>query len=568
MRLAPRSLKLTAALLLLCLAAAGCIHLGNPLSESASPSSSDPAPTRSDPSNQSPAYQPYKEPVTLHVGFLIPDSKLPPGDSNDNNPISRYFEALTNIRVIHSWEAKGSDAYKQKVDFAIASNDIPDAMVVDRNQLRTLVKNGMIQDLTETYKSYASELVRTIYDSTQGSALRDATFGGKLYGLPNVALDADSPSLLWVREDWLEKLHLAPPKTMDDIERIAQAFTTQDPNGNGKNDTVGLTGFKGIVYGQKPLSNGFDSIFHYYYAFPKNWIKNSDGSIVYGSITPQTKQALEKLADWYRRGLIDKNFALYNEVEEPIIENKTGMFFGPWWMPYYPLNFAVEKDTKAEWRAYAAPMDSAGTYVTHMAPATDRYLVVKRGYPHPEAALKLLNAFTRLERNRDPNIAEVNKLKDYVTKTGVQPRNLYPFDLLLDYSNSIEQRYLQVQKALNGDLRLAELDPDALNVYRSMMAERENPKKDIDHWKVSTANQYGAGVLASTSMRRVHSVFHGSTPTMETKWAELQKLENEAFLKIIIGDQPVSSFDDFVAKWRELGGDRITKEVADAVNKP
>jgi putative aldouronate transport system substrate-binding protein len=60
-------------------------------------------------------------------------------------------------------------------------------------------------------------------------------------------------------------------------------------------------------------------------------------------------------------------------------------------------------------------------------------------------------------------------------------------------------------------------------------------------------------------------VFYGSTPTMDSRWADLQKLENEAFLKIIIGDQPVSSFDDFVTQWKRLGGDQITKEVAEAV---
>jgi putative aldouronate transport system substrate-binding protein len=518
-----------------------------------------------DKSEDSPAYRKFKDPVTLHIGFRIPDNKLPPGDSNDNNPVSRYFEKLTNIHVIHSWEAKGDDAFRQKVDLAIASGDLPDAMVVDGNQLRTLVKNGMIQELTDTYTVYASDLVRSIYDSTQGLALKDATFGGKLYGLPNVALEADSPSLLWVRQDWLEKLHLDPPKTMDDIERIAQAFVTLDPSGNGKNDTVGITGFKGIVYGQKPYQNGFDAIFNFYYAFPKNWIKDNDGNVVYGSITPQNKQALEKLADWYKRGLIDKNFALYNDSEEPIIENKTGLFFGPWWMPYYPLNFAVENDTKAEWRAYAAPMDGAGTYVAHIAPVTDRYLVVKKGYAHPEAAVKLLNAFTRLERNRDPHTAEVAKLNDYMTKSTVQLRNLYPFDLLLDYSNSIEKRYLTVQRALKGDINPSDLDPDAKNIYAKTIAERESPKKNLDDWKVSAANQYGASVIATTRMQKVYSVFYGSTPTMDSRWADLQKLENEAFLKIIIGDQPVSSFDDFVTQWKRLGGDQITKEVAEAV---
>ncbi|UJF34861.1 extracellular solute-binding protein [Paenibacillus hexagrammi] len=555
MRNGRRFLKLAS--VLLCLLCASCYN------ESASGIGSS---SKGEGSPDHEASAAYKDTVTLHIGFQIPDSKLPPGDSNDNNPVSRYLEGRTNIHVVNTWEAKGEDAFKQKVDLAIASNDLPDAVVVDRNQLKKLVSSGMILDLTQTYAAYASELVRSIYDSTKGSALQDASFDGKLYGLPNVALDADSSTLLWVRQDWLEKLKLPAPRTMEDVERIAQAFISQDPGGRGNNATVGLTGFKGIVYGQKPLFNGFDVIFNAYNAYPKNWIRDSSGRIVYGSITPENKQALSKLADWYKRGWIDPNFALYNESEQPIIENKTGLFFGPWWMPYYPLNFAVENDTKAEWRAYPVPLNSEGVYVTHIAPTTDRYLVVRKGYDHPEAVMKLVNEFTSLERNRTPDTPDVNKLSEYVAKSGSQLRNFYPFDLLLDYSNAVEKRYFNVASALKGDIDSSKLDPDARNIYKQTVEEMDNPKKNMENWKAAAANQYGASVLATARIQKVYSVFYGSTPTMETKWQELQKLENEAFLKIIIGDQPVSSFDDFVVKWKELGGEQITEEVREAVS--
>ncbi len=560
----------TPAIVLIFIACLGCsriLPISGSMTETAPSGTPDSLTNASDSSLDDPlAYQKYKMPVTLHIGFKVFDSKLPPGDSNDNNPVTRYFEKLTNIHVVHSWEAKSEDAFGQKVDLAIASNDIPDAMVVDRDQLRTLVENGMVADLTDTYAKYASKLVRSIYDSTNGLALQGATSNGRLYALPNVAIEADATSLLWVRKDWLDKFNLNPPKTLADIEHIAQAFITRDPDGDKRNDTVGLTGYKQIVYGQKPLFNGFDAIFSAFHAFPKNWLRGPDGNIVYGSILPENKQALSLLADWYKRGLIDHNFALYKDSEEPILENKTGLFFGPWWMPYYPLDNAVEADTKAEWRAYPAPLDSEGSFVTHMAPATDRYLVIRKGYPYPEAAVKLVNVFTRLERSRDPNKEEVKNLNDYVAKSGIQLRNFYPFDLLLDYSNSIEKRYLSVQKAMSGEIDPAALDPDARNVYNMIAAENENPKKNMDSWKAATAYEYGASVLAATNMQKVYGVFHGSTPTMVSKWAKLERLENETYLKMIIGDQDVASFDDFVKQWKQQGGDQITEEVSDRVN--
>ncbi|QJD82315.1 extracellular solute-binding protein [Cohnella herbarum] len=514
-----------------------------------------------------PAYGKYEEPISINIGFKIPDEKNATGETNDNNPVSRYFEKITNIKVSHSWEAKRDEAFIQKVNLSIDSSDIPDAMVVDRNQLRELVENEMIEDLTKVYEQYGSSLVKAMYDSTKGIALQEASFGGKLYGLPNVAIEADAPSLLWIRQDWLEKLDLQPPKTFDDLERIAKDFIERDPDGNGKRDTIGLPGDKKVVHGQQKAGlNDFDTLFSAYHAFPKNWIKDGDGQVVYGSITPENKLALAKLADWYERGIIDNQFVLYKEAQEPIVANKTGMFFGPWWTPYWPLAEAVSNDTKAEWRAFAVPLDSEGMFITHMSPTTDRFLVVRKGYEHPEAVVKMLNVFTRLERRQDPNSAEVKSLDDFSAQTGIQLRSYYPFDLLLDYADAITQRYVNVQKALRGEIDPTSLDPDTKQVYEQSVAEKENPKKNMDGWKAAKASEYGGGLLYTTDMVQVRGIFYGTTKTMETKWPGLQKLENETFLKIIVGDEPISAFDDFVAEWKRQGGDRITEEVSKLVN--
>ncbi|GGH21934.1 extracellular solute-binding protein [Paenibacillus segetis] len=509
---------------------------------------------------EDPAYGVYDNQVVVRIGFKIPDSKLMTGDTNDNNPITRYLEDITNIKVIHAWEAKGDEAYVQKVDLAIESEDLPDAMVVTRNQLMELIDQGKIEDLTATFEQYGSDLIKDMYDSTQGVALAEATRRGKLFGLPNVALNSDSPTLLWIRQDWLDKLNLQAPKSLDDVEEIAKAFIDRDPDGNGKRDTVGLTGYKGVVYGTKPQMNGYDAIFNSYHAFPKNWIKDKDGNVIYGSIAPENKDALSKLADWYKRGLIDKQFALYKETWDPILDGQAGMFFGPWWAPYWPLVEAVSADTKSEWRAFAAPLDVDQKFVTHMASVTDRYLVVRKGYEHPEAVIKLLNAFTRLERRLDPN-EDVAKLDDFAAQLGIQTRHYYPFDLLIDYSDAIEKRYSIIQQALHGKVDPETLDAETKQIYQQWMTEKEQPKKNMEGWKVANAYEYGAGVLASTPMEQVRSVFFGTTLSMKDNWAKLEKLENETFLNIIVGDLPISAFDDFVVDWKRLGGDKITSEV-------
>lgn len=65
----------------------------------------------------------------------------------------------------------------------------------------------------------------------------------------------------------------------------------------------------------------------------------------------------------------------------------------------------------------------------------------------------------------------------------------------------------------------------------------------------------------------IFNAYSGQTDTMATKWANLQKLEEETFAKIILGQAPIDEFDNFVTKWYAEGGQEILDEVTAAVNE-
>jgi putative aldouronate transport system substrate-binding protein len=73
-------------------------------------------------------------------------------------------------------------------------------------------------------------------------ALDLVTFNGQLYGLPEPPPIPKREGLV-IRKDWLDKLGLAVPTTPEELFTVAEAFTTQDPDGNGQNDTYGFGGF-------------------------------------------------------------------------------------------------------------------------------------------------------------------------------------------------------------------------------------------------------------------------------------------------------------------------------------
>ena len=65
----------------------------------------------------------------------------------------------------------------------------------------------------------------------------------------------------------------------------------------------------------------------------------------------------------------------------------------------------------------------------------------------------------------------------------------------------------------------------------------------------------------------VYNAYNGQTETMETKWANLKKMEEETFAKIIMGKADISEFDTFVENWKNQGGDQILKEINDELGK-
>ena len=76
-------------------------------------------------------------------------------------------------------------------------------------------------------------------------------------------------------------------------------------------NTVGLV-IDTELTGECGYSSEFllDIVFACYNAYPKQWIKDSDGNVVYGSVTSEAKDALAYIRQLYSDGIIDNDFLL------------------------------------------------------------------------------------------------------------------------------------------------------------------------------------------------------------------------------------------------------------------
>lgn len=510
----------------------------------------------------------YPETVTYTIGKMTGanNSNMPEGDTYEDNEYTRYIKKIINVQNVDAFEASETGGeYKEMVKMAVKTGNLPDICLVDDiSDVRELAAKGLICDLTDAYENCASDTIKAIYDSYGDVILDNVRIDGKLYAIPETNIEP-GPNMIWLRKDWMDKCGLRAPENLNDVKNIIKTFVTKDPGGNGDGQTVGLaldTNLTGEVGGGYEYQ--LDSFFAGYGAYPKHWILNDSGELTYGSVCPEVKEALAVLSDWYKEGIIDKNFLIRttNNITELIKDGKCGAFFGPWWAPNNPLMDAVALDPSAEWVPYLIPTADDGS-VTYMSQKpSGKYVVVRAGYEHPEVVLKVISVLFDHGRFEDK---DVEGLKDYFKKN-VDP-TARPIAINVDYKDALTRCYANLSKAIVGRIEPAELEMLELSYYEACESYLNSNSPTPEEWAAYTSRITACGLLKNTKTYDKQSMFFGETETMSKCWWKLRENEQKTFLKIITGETDISSFDDFVAAWKEEGGDLITEEVRAEVNR-
>ena len=222
--------------------------------------------------------------------------------------------------VDFKWEPMLYSAINDKMPVLMASGDLPDILQANvQSYLPQLVAGNLIAALDEPLAKYGKEVLAGQRDGQ----LAFGQFAGKQYAIPNQYLLKYFAQM--IRMDWLDKLGLKVPVTMDEFREVARAFTLKDPDGNGKQDTYG-TSFRQNV-------NFIDSFFHAYGVAPGHhqagmW-RIRGGKQTNDWVQPQMKEALLNLASWYKEGLIAPESLTYdwNNWWAQYLQNKIGMWY-------------------------------------------------------------------------------------------------------------------------------------------------------------------------------------------------------------------------------------------------
>lgn len=490
------------------------------------------------------------------------DPKFPDGQDNQHNIWLTEYKDNLGITVNYIWEAAGLEQYETKLNLAIASNELPDIIhITNQSQMARLVDAGLVQDLTGVYDQYASPLTKKGFEADKGMALSQTSIEGKLWALPIGPAIMNNLEYTYIREDWRLKLGLPVPKTTEDLLAMAEAFTKNDPDGDGKNDTYG------ILLGNQPYENymNFRGYANNFGAYPTTWILQN-GKLVYGSIQPEMKNALSAMAKLYADGCIDKEFVAKNAytASADAVSGKGGIVFGQFWFISWPLPDTYTADPAHYWKAYPIYDTTAGSTLKGtmgQIRVTSAYMV-RKDFENPSALLKMYNMYN--ERLNGPLFDAAKYHTD--PKTGNSIFMLAP--IMADAAtNKNVQQNIDVTKAIDTKDESVLTNAEEQATYKSVKDYLDGTNKDTAHY-VSYAYFYGPDSVfgientAVTTNHYVLDQFYGpDTPEMLRRMSILRSQEEQMILDIITGNKPVDSFDEFVKNWTNLGGETITYEV-------
>ncbi|WP_277674262.1 extracellular solute-binding protein [Piscibacillus halophilus] len=503
-----------------------------------------------------------------------PNPKLPEGDTYEDNAYTRLVEKELDVDIRDAFEAEGED-YDRQVALAISSGDLPDMMRVNSvEELKELVENDLIADLSDVYEKNANDYIKGIYDSYDGRPLGDATFDGRLMAIP-ATVGGNAPNLVWIRQDWLDQLGLEIDSdgdsllTLEELEKTAKAFIENDPGGSG--NPVGIPfvywlnagDYGGSAFAMTSIASVFD-------AHPRQYYKNGNGEIVYGSTTEGTKKALGVMREWFEKGIIDPQFGTrtWDDIMALLTNGQAGIVTGPWHLPDWGLSAVKEMDKEAKFVAYTLEGDNEKVNVFHENP-TAQFIVVRKGYEHPELAMEILNLFyddLANEKNLDSKYPEIAKYNELGVDGSTRPFNMEVYS-----STSQLDDFRRVKSVVNGEIPMDDIVKPVIKAdAQSIMDYMDNPENaETSSWSKYHSRMFGLGLIDQLTkedkFKWTTPFYVGTTETMEKKGANLLKLEEEDFIKIITGSEPLDYFDTFVKNWESQGGNEILTEVEEEI---
>ncbi len=524
----------------------------------------------------------FEPPITITTPMSVHDpDNWPDGQSFADNPFIWWVERELGIRIEPSYYFPDHDTNVERLMLAAAADDMPDVIYAPDQDIARLAREGASMPLDDIFEQYASPLteylIEVAQESVGGTLFYPTTVDGQFYGAPHSPENVWEKN--WIRSDLLEEFGLDMPETLDDLEVAPEAYHEAYPEGR--------------AFAMANDLHAASMVFHAMGAYPEMWVERN-GELEYGSIQPETRDALARLAEWYENGWIDSEFVVHDfgpAVLEPAAAGNLFANHGAWWFIWWPWVGMWENNPEAQIMPFPPLERPDGERVAVLSsPFYGWSTGIRAGFEYPEALIYLLNEKVDSYHRNNLELREIMAERGYEFKypvTEVQeplnPEAEQPFLYQYDYEmpgwgffNELgETHFNRAVGFFTYSLpdRLFRRDGMFQRIYHAYQEGTIDQLRAED--RAEFRNLSDIERRLETHLRSVEIVmdlqerdaieydrFLGApTPSMAEHDAYLTRIEEETFVGIIMGDRSIEAFDRFVDQWLDGGGAAISEEV-------
>ena len=517
----------------------------------------------------------FDEPVTVKLGIsysAASDFTFYGGETAEDNSWVDLYKANNIIPEIMYEVDPSQEA--TKLSTAIMSGDYPDIFQGTGAEYANYVESGAVADITEAYEKYASDELKAYMEFDGGMALESLRVDGKLYGLPKVTDPQSNAHVMWIRQDWLDNLGLQVPTTMEELKKVAYAFTYNDPDGNGKNDTYGLA-LDGVDVLTDNVGNMAPIFAAYGTYFGKDgltYVEDESGNITWGGDNAEgMKQALQLLADMYAEGSIAKDFVTMDSqsIFAETGAGRCGIWFAPNWGAMEPAVNATQNDPDCHMVAAAVPTGNVDVTKSYASATPKKVFFVSSQCENPEVFIKLWNLSVKYQNTYNCTAEEYNMYYgDSENYTGWKcaiieggaPNGRTTNKTLVATLESGDASTLDAKQTENYNAIKTYMDAVAAGNFDPTDASQQ---RGLSLYTVHADEQSAWKVLHKMIEQDdyVYAAYNG-IPSEEVSATSgtLKKLLVETIVKVITGAESADSYDSFLSTWYAMGGQTAMDE--------
>ncbi|OPH59989.1 ABC transporter substrate-binding protein [Paenibacillus ferrarius] len=460
----------------------------------------------------------------------------------------KELEKATGVKVEFQHPPLEVPQAQEQFNLMIATNELPDvieaswgatsgAVIRYPGGPEKAILDKKIIKLNDLIDKYAPNLTKLLAAHPDWKK-QISTDEGSIYAFPFLRGD-DKVRVFFgpsIRQDWLDKLGLKMPTTIDEWYTVLKAFKEKDPNGNGKADEIPIYLDKNLFATDAPFLGAWGINYSFY---------QDGGKVKYGPIQPEYKEFLATMNKWYKEGLLDKDFAAPNDK---LFDNKmttdlvgaTASFNGGGIGKFAGL--MKDKEPKFDLEAAPYPVLKAG----------DKAIWGQKDFAYNGVGAAISAA------NKNP--IETVKWLDYAYgEKG---------DLLFNYG--VEGVSYKME---NGK---ATFLPEILNPPAGTSIQQSIAKYNRATWSAPfvLSDNFQMQYLALPQQKKALEIW--SKPTAERKIplvsptqdesskfasivTDIQTYQDEMLLKFIMGVEPLDNFDLYVKKIQGMGIDEAIK---------